>query len=294
MTYFLAALAAAAVPCVTLPPVVTPPPVVVPPAPPAAPTGTIATPANVQAVIGAAKPGDTIKLAAGAYPRIVIKGKTFAPPITLDPSAANMTQLTIDSSSGINVLGGGVSGAKGVSYLGYGFYVLNSSHVTLRAPKISNGVRGIVIDRSTYIDVLDPLMTGLSVDGINIVASQYVNITNASCQGFVTGLAHPDCVQMWSVAGQKPVAYVKIIGTKMDSKNTQGVTGFDHAGQGGFDYIVIQGSDILTSYPNAIAINNCRNCVVTDNVARTMPGSKYKASIRASGPNMVLARNVVK
>ena len=296
MNHFFAFLATAAVPCVTLPPVVITPPVVMPPAPPVAPAGTIATPANVQAAIAAAKPGDTITLASGSYPRIVIKGKTWATPITLDATAANITQLTIDSSSGVKVLGGTFSGAKGVSYLGYSAHVLNSRFVSFTAPQISNSLRGIVIDMSSDVDVTKAAMTGLSVDGIDISRSQRVKVTYSSCTAFKTSTAHPDCIQAWSRPG-KITSDVLVAYNTMDSQNTQGIFFGNHVrngvDDGGFDRITITYNTIRGSYPNGIAVAACRACTVTDNKAVTMLGSKYKVNITLYGKGITAARNVL-
>ena len=255
-----------------------------------------ATPATVQAVIAAAKSGETITLAAGSYPRIVIKGKTWATPITLDASAANITQLTIDSSAGVNVKNGSFSGAKGAAYLGYAAWVYKSRFVTFTAPQISNSNRGIVIDMSSDVDVTKAAMTGLSVDGIDISSSQRVKVTYSSCTAFKTGTAHPDCVQGWSRPG-KITSDVLIDRNTMDSQNTQGIFFGNHVrngvDDGGFDRVTITNNTIRGSYPNGIAVAACRGCVVTDNKAITMLGSKYKVMINLYGKTITAARNTL-
>lgn len=255
-----------------------------------------ATPSTVQAVIASAKPGDTITLAAGSYPRIVIKGKTWATPITLDASAAKITQLTIDSSAGVNVKNGSFSGAKGAAYLGYAAWVYKSRLVTFSAPQISNSLRGIVIDMSGDVDVTRAAMTGLSVDGIDISSSQRVKVTYSSCTAFKTGTAHPDCIQAWSRPG-KTTSDVLIDHNTMDSPATQGIFFGNHVrngvDDGGFDRITITNNTVRGSYPNGIAVAACRGCVVTDNKAVTMLGSKYKVGINLYGKGITAARNVL-
>ena len=153
-----------------------------------------------------------------------------------------------------------------------------------------------VIDMSSDVDVTKAAMTGLSVDGIDISSSQRVKVTYSSCTAFKTGTAHPDCVQGWSRPG-KITSDVLIDRNTMDSQNTQGIFFGNHVrngvDDGGFDRVTITNNTIRGSYPNGIAVAACRGCVVTDNKAVTMLGSKYKVGINLYGKGITAARNVL-
>lgn len=286
MNNALTILLAAAVPCATVPPVVTPPVV--------APVTT--APANIQATIAAAKPGDTITLAPGNYDRITIANRNWSSPITIDATQAKLL-LSISNSSGINVIGGAFSGALGAGQAGYAISVVKSHHLTFSAPKISNSQRAIVLHQSHHIGITAPDISGMIVDGIDLSSSQFVTIDGARCTAFVTGPAHPDCIQGWSRPGGI-TSDVKITNSFMDSPVTQGLTFFNHirngVDDGGFDRISIDTATLRGNMTNGVAMSFCRACSIKNVTLITIPGSRYKMSVRVSGGSVTQSGNVAK
>lgn len=280
----------AAVPCVVAP-ITAPAPVVAP-----APQPSQATPANVQAVIAAAKPGDTITLAPGDYARITIANRNWSPPVTIDATNAKLL-LSISNSSGIGVKGGTFTGAMGAGQAGYAVSVVNSHGLTFSAPKISNSQRAMVIDHSHHIAITAPDMTGMIVDGIDLSSAQFVTIDGARCTAFVTGPAHPDCIQGWSRPGGI-TSDIKITNTFMDSPVTQGISFFNHirngVDDGGFDRISVDTANLRGNMTNGVAMSACRACSIRNVTLITIPGSRYKMSVRVSGGSVTQSGNVAK
>ncbi len=73
---------------------------------PAAPATLTATPANVGDVIGRARSGDTVVLAAGDYPVHAFRRHRYDPPLVIDAHAATITGWLITGSKGITIHGG--------------------------------------------------------------------------------------------------------------------------------------------------------------------------------------------
>lgn len=255
-----------------------------------------ATPATIAANISAALPGDTIVLAPGNYGRISIANRNWSSPITIDATQAKLL-LSVVNSSGADVKGGGYSGALGAGQAGYAISVTNSHHLTFSAPKISNSQRAMVLDHSHHIAITAPDMTGMIVDGIDLSSSQFVNIDGARCTAFVTGPAHPDCIQGWSRPGGI-TSDIKITNTFMDSPVTQGISFFNHirngVDDGGFDRISVDTATLRGNMTNGVAMSACRACSIKNVTLITIPGSRYKMSVRVAGGSVAQSGNVAK
>lgn len=243
--------------------------------------GLLVNPRNIATALAQVPGGVTLVLAEGDYGELVINKRSWARPITLDARKATM-RLRILSSEGVRVIGGSYGNALGTGVDGYAILVRQSKKVSFENPYMYDSKRGLVFDRSSEMRVTGAMMTRLRIDGINIASSQKVVVTDSQCMGFITGDAHPDCIQMWSRPATGVTSDVTLLRNRSDGPN-QGFAGFNHVrdgvDDGGFDRVVIKDNYVRGTYPQGVALADCRDCVVSDNTAVTMPTSKYRVSI---------------
>lgn len=256
----------------------------------------VATPQNITDVITKAPPGATITLSPGNYKRLDIRKRTWARPVTLDISKAHLTGIWIRSSSGIKILGGTFSGAVGKAMEGYGIWIQQSSKIDITGSLITDSVRAIVLDRAEDISITKTRMLRMQVDGIDVAGSRRIHISNNICADFRTDDRHPDCVQLWSSPKLGVTQDVEIL-NNVSEGNMQGFTGFNHVrngiDDGGFDRIRIVGNRVIGKYPHGVAIFDCRDCIITDNVTRTAPDSRYRVSVNIGRCTRCTIRNNV-
>ena len=133
----------------------------------------------------------------------------------------------------------------------------------------------------------------MSSDGINIAGSHNVTATGNSCSGTVISAgAHPDCIQMWSIAG-RPVQSDITLSKNIINGPTQGLTSFTEANGGGLRISIID-NIIATSYPQGIACYGCVDSIITGNILTTLAGARWRTSINVfNGRNNIVANNSV-
>ncbi|MCT2398388.1 right-handed parallel beta-helix repeat-containing protein [Novosphingobium mangrovi (ex Huang et al. 2023)] len=237
-----------------------------------------ATPATVERVIEDAPPGAVIVLAPGDYGKIRIQGKTWSEPVTLNMTDARAT-LEIGNAQGVRVVGG----TFGLVSQGYAIHVLNSRDIGFENVKMTSAQRGLVIAQSQDVSVSHARIVNMTIDGINIGSSQRVTVTDSSCSDFRTGKAHPDCIQMWSSPTRGITQDVKLLRNSSDG-DMQGFTAFNHVRKGvddgGFDRITIADNRVRAYRVNGVAVYDCRNCVIVNNVAETPKDAKRHVVIR--------------
>ncbi|MEI6419570.1 MAG: right-handed parallel beta-helix repeat-containing protein [Sphingomonadales bacterium] len=239
-----------------------------------------ATPATLSAQLANAQPGDQLQLAPGDYGLVQIVNRRFAPALKISAGQARL-QLHIMSSSGVELTGGQLlaSGTSGPA--GYASLIRQSDHVSFTNVNFPPSVRAMVIDRSTNVTVKGGTITGMTIDGINIAASQNVLIDGVTCQDFqpLEG-THPDCVQLWS-RKELPITADVTVQNVVSRGNMQGVTAFNHPERGdpGFDRIHFLNNKVEGAYPQGVALYDARNSVVTGNRTTTIPGSRFKTSV---------------
>lgn len=231
-------------------------------------------PGTIDAAIATARDGEVLTLPPGDYGLVKIQNQKWADPITLDLRKASL-RMSILNSSGIKMIGGTFENALGEGTDAYGIYARGSSDISLEGPLFRNSKRGLVVDRSHHITVTRATFTNLTVDGMNIAASQHVTVTDSECSAFVSQqISHPDCIQLWSRKDQGITSDVTLLRNRA-SGDMQGFTAFNGAQDGGFDRITVIGNYAATTYPQGVAIYGCRDCVVKDNVGVTPPGAKW-------------------
>lgn len=136
-------------------------------------TTAVATSAQLQQAIAAARPGDTIRLAAGRYPAVAITGRsgTAQAPITL----VGPRDAVID--------GGSATG-------GYALHLQDASFWQLSGVTITGGGKGVVIDHGQH-NLLDSLDIGRTGDeAVHLRAASSDNTLQRSTV-HDTGLARP-------------------------------------------------------------------------------------------------------
>ena len=88
----------------------------------------MATPATLQRLVDAARPGALIKLASSRYDRLLIVDKRWNQPITIDATGATLT-LNIVQSRGIIIRGGTFADAIGTGSEGYAALIRKSNNI---------------------------------------------------------------------------------------------------------------------------------------------------------------------
>ena len=248
---------------------------------------TIATCTTIAAILAAANPGDAVQLT-GTCPTITIS-RTYVPPLPIDASAATVAGLVI-TGGGVGWTGGGITAGP----LGYGARLLRATNVTLSQILFTGAGRAVVIDHSSDIVISGNRLSEMTIDGIDVASSQRVTIDRNVCVSFSTGLAHPDCFQLWTRAGN-PMSDVTITGNVAIGR-LQGVSLFNHIERippdPGFDRITITGNIVRNLYPQGIAVMDCRNCTVTGNDARSLPGAPFRTSINVARTTGKVCGNV--
>lgn len=249
-----------------------------------------ATPATLPARLNTVRPGDTLNLAPGNYGDVVLSGRNFDPPLTINAGTARF-RFVAENASGITVNGGELGPALGpdpdntfkLGARGYAAHVQRSRRIVFNGTTFADAVRGLVIGESTDIAVDRAKLTRLKTDGINIASSQRVIVTRSECTEFTPRPKdHPDCIQMWSRPNLPPTANVTLR-DNVARGDMQGFTGFNHmrngVDDGGFDNIVIENNRVFGTFPQGVALMKARNSRVVGNVTRTLPGARYKTNI---------------
>jgi hypothetical protein len=223
----------------------------------------VATPDTLTAVLSAARPGDTIRLAPDQFPPMHIKGLRFSPAVTLDARGATVTELDLRDVTGLHVLGGtwkahsnetpkGVawgaavrcqfchdisfdgatfSGPKDDGYdaAGYGLSTLDSDHVSVTHSTFRGFRMGVGFGRTGDFVATDNDFGYMSSDGIDIGQGWRGRIENNIFHDtHIINGEHPDGVQMWSRPDTPPTSDITIRHNKVYG-STQGISAFDGA-----------------------------------------------------------------
>ena len=264
-----------------------------------------ATDNNFVAVFNAAKPGDTIRLS-GVFGRTSLSNRSFSAQVTIDARHAIFTNtLSLWGIDNVRLLGGTYGNSHAA--MPAAIRITASSRILVSAPNVvgdrvnNHGIdigssSGVAVDKGHFsglklgvgfIAVTNGRMTGntsvkSSSDGFNVADSHNVLVSHNSCSSTaIYGAAHPDCVQLWSIAGNTPQSDIEISDNTATGA-TQGFTLFDH-GDGGGDRIKFLRNRVDTSYPQGIACYECRDSQVIGNIVTTMAGARWKTSINVIG-----------
>ncbi len=278
-----------------------------------------ATNANIKTVFATAQDGDTIVLD-GVFGRTNLANRSFTNGLTIDARSASFNgQLTMKSVAGVAVLGGLYGMSPGIWQNGWTAVISNSSRVSFTNPNVVgagigkelglrfvlssdvlveggsfDGLRvGIAIDTVTNGLVTNNLITNSTSDGMNIVNSHDVTASSNICRDGTPSVgAHPDCIQMWSLAGQPMQSDIQLLNNQAYGP-TQGFTAFNPSEASG-QRISIIGNWVETSFPQGIACYGCFDSVITDNTLITLPGSRWRTFLRVpGGANNIVENNSI-
>ena len=282
-----------------------------------------ATSSNLNSIFTSAQSGDTINLS-GSFGATWLMNRTFAARLTINATNAVFTDtLTIDKVTGMTIIGGKfgsptepmrstrtviVQNSNGVklqsqTFIGngkvafgaasQGVMVRYSNNVQVSAGTFSNFLVGLAIISSTNIKADSSRFSGMTSDGINIIDSRFVTATANTCSASIPAPgAHPDCIQLWSIAGNPVQSDIALL-RNIANGATQGFTSFN-ADDGGGLRISMIGNIVTTSFPQGVACYNCSNSIFSDNILKTVPGSLYQTSINiVGGTNNIITNNNV-
>lgn len=278
-----------------------------------------ATSATLRSVFAKVSAGDTIILR-GSISQTQLKNRSFSRAVTINASKAVFTgKLMIDDVQNLRIIGG-TWGAANASWQGGGSAIVNrGSNIEFVRPTVigngSDNARGIRFTGTAGASVSGGSFTRLSQavgvngvtnssftsnritnatsDGFNIVNSHFVTVSGNICSGTNPHAgAHPDCVQLWSLAGQPVQSDIRILNNKAYGA-TQGFTSFDAARGGGLR-IEMSGNFANISYPQGIACYACVDSIFRDNRLVTAPGARYQTRMNiVGGYNNIIEGNIL-
>lgn len=133
-------------------------------------------------------------------------------------------------------------------------------------------------------------------DGINIVGNQNVVVAGNECRDFrKIAPAHPDCIQMWSIAGQPLQSDIWVINNG-GIGDMQGILSSDPK-TGSGRRLFFHGNYMAVTYSHIITCAVCVSIVAMDNVLSSYPGAYYgNLGGKLEGfedPSNTVARNVI-
>lgn len=243
-----------------------------------------ATPPTLGTALATAAPGDTIVMT-GDFGTVAIKGRTFAPPLTLDASAATV-RFALDTVDGVNIVGGRTLGVFNDRSTGIG--IKNSRNFSVDGYACDTARVCVGIGTSSDFIVNSVTVLRSQSDGVDIALSRRGRVIGTSCAltAIIDG-AHPDCVQLWSRPEASPTADIVVAHTRAFG-HTQIVSGFNHVrpdargrpvDDGGFDRLMLDDNVGLIDMPDGVRIDDCRGCTFTNNHAWTLPGAPHYAQV---------------
>ena len=267
-----------------------------------------ATSSTLLSVFNGASGGDTITLV-GSFGSVYLQNRSFSKVVTLDASHAQFSAtMTLDNvgqvafnggtfniasdgpyAKGVAVYGGGniyfdavtVNGSGDGAIDQFGIAISGTHNAQVTHSKFIGLYSGIAVGGATGGFLAVNTFTGSTSDGIDISDSHGTSaIANKCSGGNPRPGAHPDCIQLWSVAGHSlesdiTVTYNTAIGA------TAGFTDFDQGLRINFSNNIVN-----ASYPAGIACYDCVDSKITNNTLSTLPGSAYQTQVilyRGSG-----------
>lgn len=282
-----------------------------------------ATPSDVRTVFAAARDGDTINLV-GTFGAVSFENRIFTTAVTVNASQAvftdtlrirNAVNLTVvggtfdlrtrtnpywravavDNSNAIKLLSGTFlgNGANRGFDATQGIVITQSRNVQVGSSTFNNFLVGITVRSSNGVQLAANRINASTSEGINIADSHFVTAMSNSCSGTIPFPgSHPDCIQLWSIAGNAPQSNISL-SRNVARGATQGFTSFNASNGGGVRISMIDNT-VATSWSEGIACYGCFDSIITGNVVSTLPGSQWQTLVRViGGANNIVANNSV-
>lgn len=254
------------------------------------------------------KPGASVKLGAGPYDLIEIKGASFSPPVTIEAGNTTVRGLRFRNSKGIIWRGGvivaprGRTAGKGPEL--YGADLRGVEDVQFDGTRFTDAARGMVVADSRGLIVRNASFVGLRSDGIDVAGTSDVLLENNQFEDFSpnkpTGSKsdgtwkdgdHPDAIQFWTTPQTRRMTDITVRGNRVDG-DTQGINFFGPRGDG-YARVAITENDVKVTYGAAISVFYCDDCSVRNNRVAARPESQYRANIRFEQSTGTLCGNIM-
>lgn len=261
-----------------------------------------ATPATIAAVLAKAQGGDVVVLGPGDYEALRLKPRKFDPALTVEATAARIQgawywtgiegvtfkggtwrTLRVDDGVRIRVEGGVFAGPADET----GFRILRGRDIEVLGATFTGFKTGVALSQVSRFAIEDSGFDRMRSDGVQIGGSRNGRIVGNAFGGTLPIAGdHPDCIQLFNVAGAPPVADILIQDNDCTSSTTQGIAAFYHD-DGGLDRISVVGNRVRVGSAHGITMQGVRDLVLIGNRVATWPGSKYQATIRTDGSGVI-------
>jgi len=275
-----------------------------------------ATQATLAAAFNIAAGGDMIKLL-GNFDSAYLANRSFNGVVTLDSSQAVFSgTITFDNVSQVALNGGtfniAANGAYAKGIAIYGGFNIYFDNVTINGSAnglvdqfgiAANGTHNLQVTHSKFNGLYSGIAAGAltggflaantfvgsTSDGIDISDSHGTTAAGNKCSGGHPGPgAHPDCIQLWSVAGHALESDITVTGNSAYGP-TQGFTDFDAGLR-----IKFTKNTVESSYIAGVACYDCIDSIITNNVLSTLAGAPYQTQIviRNGSGNTILGNSI--
>lgn len=166
--------------------------------------------ASLTRALAAARPGQTIVLAAGTYRSKDVRNTARSGPgrfVATTPGTA-AAPITVRGPRGAVIDGGGTGG-------GYGLHLVGADHWRLQGFTVSSASKGIVLDRSSHVRIEDVRVTDIGAEGVhfrsfssdNVLSGSEVDHTGVRKPNFGEGVYVGSAVSNWPThSGSAPDA----------------------------------------------------------------------------------------
>jgi Right handed beta helix region/PEP-CTERM motif len=159
---------------------------------------------------------------------------------------------------------------------GSGLLVVQSNQVTVRDSQFIGHGTGMGVRSSSNVLVTRNAITGSFADGINVVDSQRVIVSSNSCSAFTPGPgSHPDCIQLWSLAGRPLQADIAILNNSAIG-NMQAFVSFDPR-PGSGERLIFAGNYAAVTFTHGVSCTRCNDSIFIDNVLSNLPEARHGA-----------------
>ena len=272
---------------------------------------------DLDATLGAARSGDTILLAPGAYPALSVKGVQFQADVTIasrDPAhPATLAGLVVADSRGLRfqnlellvetptgerpTIPVRVSNSQDIHFVqlnvhggsgerdGRAITVRDCDNVSIENSEFHDLRIGVEHAHCDHLTITGSRFHDIRVDAIHGGGSSWVRIANNEFTDFhrqgdpAHGGDHPDAIQFWSRPDSQPAHDIVISDNVMKRGSGTPVQGIFMAGRGpAISDVTISGNTIVGMDYNGIAVSNGRNVTISDN--KVEPYADRKSWIR--------------
>lgn len=247
---------------------------------------------TLQALFNGAKPGDSLTLAAGAYPPSYVKGKTFAPPVTVTAAPGAISQgivfqlcsgitlkgweITADPLQGAGIKGGCANLTLDTCNLhgaavgdGGGASLINSPGARIVNCEIHHLSGGLGLTHCDNSLVDGNSFHDLQRDGIDVNASSHVTVSNNRFTDFYPQPGdHSDAIQFLTTGQTAPATDLVVTGNTYlrgkGSAATQGIF-FGNEAKIAYQRVTITGNAIVGAIYQGLMLSMVDVCTVSDN-----------------------------